>query len=196
MTPSGRLELLRLAQPVAADRGVHDEERLVRRIGNEARGHALDFGELIHQRTLGVEPPRCVDKNFIDAPTERDLDAFVNDGSRIPTRRTCDEVDADPLGPSGELFLRRRPERVRSHHERRLSRCSAPRGELGHRRRFADAVDADDHRDTRWRTRSPVTRRHGSQDPEKLVAQNIGAPNSALAHRFQDRGGRRKPDIS
>ena len=189
------LELLRLAQPVAADGGIHDEERLVRRIGNEARGHALDLGELIHQRTLGVEPSRRVDKNCIDTPTERDLDAFVNDGSRIPTRCTFNEVDADPLGPNGELFLRRRPERIRSHHERRLSRRSAPRGELGHSRRFADAVDADNHRDSRWRARNPATRRHGSQDPEKLLSQNIGAPSSALTHRFQDRRGRRQPDI-
>ena len=191
-----RLELLRLAQPVAAHRCVHDEERLVRRIGNEARGHALDFSKLIHQGTFGVESPRRVDKNFIDAPTERDLDAFVNNGSRIPTRRTFDEVDADSLDPSGELFLRRRSERVRSYHERRLSRRCAPRGELGHRRRFADTVYSDDHRDTRWRARSRVTRRHGSQDPEKLLSQNIGTANSPLAHRFEDRGGRRKPDIS
>ena len=117
-----------------------------------------------------MESPRRIDNNFIDTSSERDLDAFVNDGSRVPTRRTFDKVDADPLGPNGELCLRRRPEGVRSDHERRLTGRRFPRGELGHRRRFADAIYADNHRYARWHAGSRVTRRRRSQDPQKLLS--------------------------
>ena len=138
-------ELLGLHQSVLARRGVDDQDRLLRRLGNRLLHDAAQLGQLRHQVVLGVQPAGGIDDQHVDAPRVRRLHRVEDDGAGVGPLLVGDHRRPDPLAPHLQLVDRRGAEGIAGGDEDVAAKPLVIGGELGDRGRLADAVDADDH---------------------------------------------------
>ena len=138
------MKLLRLCERVLALIGIEHQQYLLRRFRVQARNHALDLFELIHEVGLAVQSPGGVGQYHIDVPRPRGLQGIENHGTRIGSRLLGAELRAGALGPDVQLLDRGGAKGVACHeHHAQALIAQSPR-ELADAGGLARAVDADD----------------------------------------------------
>ncbi len=91
-------------QAVLAGGGVHDEQRLVGRAGDQLLGGAAHLVELLHQVGLGVEAAGGVDDEDLGAARLGGGAGVVERGGGVAALLGLDDLDAGACGPDFELL--------------------------------------------------------------------------------------------
>ena len=146
VTPSPLLNSLGLRDRVLADGAVEHQQHLVRRAGIEPRQHALDLLELVHQMSLGVQPPRGVGDQDVDVARARGLQAIEDDGGGLGARLLGDDGHPIALGPDLQLFARRGAKGIAGGEHDAAALGEQPVRQFADGGGLAGAVDAD-HQD-------------------------------------------------
>ena len=135
------VKLLGLGHRVLADGAVEHQQHLVRRPGVQARQHAFDLLELVHEMHLGVQTPGGVRDQDIDVARLRGLQAVVDHRGGLGARGLRHDGHAVAGGPGLELLARRGAKGVagRQHHAAPLGQ--QPVRELADGGGLAGAVD-------------------------------------------------------
>src|SRR6185437_1752622 len=142
-------EQARLLEAVLAGRRVDRQEHLVRRARDAAGDDAVDLAQLVHQVTLGVQPPGGVDDDDVAAAGLGGGDRIEGDRGRIAAGLGRDEVGLGPLRPRLELLAGGGAERVVGADHARAAGLAQVPGDLADRRRLARAVHAAHEQDGR-----------------------------------------------
>src|SRR5215204_1079730 len=169
-------ELFGLDQSVLSCRGVDDQDRLLRRLGDRLLHDAAQLGELCHEVVLGVQPAGGVDDQHVDAARVRRLHGIEDDGAGVRPLLVGDHRRPDPLAPDFELVDRRRAEGVAGGDEDVTAKPLVIGGKFGDRGRLADSVDADDHDDegnAALQNLYPAVATGALQQGDHLLAQDL-----------------------
>ncbi len=170
-------ERLQLSDGVLPDRGVQDQERLVRGALDPAAHHAVDLAQLLHEAPVRVQPARRVDEEDVGAPRLRRLDGVEGDRRGVSALLAAHEGGAHPLGPYAELLDRARAERVGRRHHDAPTLVAQVMGELGDRGGLPHPVHAHDQVDGRRRVRGGQPGVDaGREDVPDLRAQRVPQP--------------------
>ena len=167
------VELRRLRHRVLADGAVQDQQHLVRCAGIQAREHALDLLELVHQMRLGMQPPGRIGDQHVDVPRPRRLQGIEYHRRRLRARLLGDDGHAIALRPDRQLLARRRPEGVARREHDAAALGEQPVRELADGGGLARAVDPHHQNDVGLdrRDRSMSGRSTGRQDVHHGLAQ-------------------------
>ena len=106
-------EDLSLGDGVLTGGGVQHQQDLVRGPRNFLGHYITDLCELPHKVCLGVQSPRRVDQQCVDASRQGGVAGIEHHRRRIGPRRALDDINAQPRRPNLQLLDGRGAERVR-----------------------------------------------------------------------------------
>ncbi|GBD46136.1 hypothetical protein HRbin41_00957 [bacterium HR41] len=151
-----------------------------------------------------MQAPGGVDQHDVHGARTRRLDRVVSDRPRVLARAAAHDLGSRPLGPHHELVDGGGAIGVgcRQQHAR-TALAAQRRGELADRGRFARAVDADEHHDSRLRAQIEAGVRPGGHqrrgDQVTQTRSDIAAVDIAGSHLvfelLDEPGCRRNADV-
>jgi methionine synthase I (cobalamin-dependent) len=97
-------ELARLLEAVLAGGGVHHQQHLVGRAGNQLGGGAAHLVQLVHQAGFGVQAAGGVHNQLVDLARLGGGDGVVKHGRRVAAVAGLDHLHAGARGPDFKLL--------------------------------------------------------------------------------------------
>ena len=142
-------KILCLTDGVLPGGGIEDQERLVRRIGDDLFHHAADLGQFFHEIDFRLQAAGGIDDHHISAAGFGCRDSIKSHRRRISPFGMLHDVSAGALCPDGELLRSSRAEGVCCRQENFLSFLMETTGELADGGGLAHPVDAYHQNDFR-----------------------------------------------
>ena len=118
-------EMLGLADPVLARRGIQEQDHLVGRFGDLFPDDAMDLGQFLHEVLLSLQAAGGVDNAHVGVDFKGLCDSTMGDTRGIGALFPGNDLGPQPSGPDRKLFHSGRRERYRRLRARPF--CPTPR---------------------------------------------------------------------